>query len=335
MSSRIDVDNQILQVFHISNRAADILDPQIHQIAKDHLMIGIKKAEYIKEHAAEYRAAHGMPENQKLNMHDKGQIAGFHSWDEYHKFKSCITGFAHFCCAEYGVKRDFAGDVRPEMVKAFCYELSDLGYSKNTVSGYLTQLEKLGSFIGQDFHNEIKDYRRSDDFKTLENKDVDTRAYENPQNIIDALRDINTGVGRDGVATADKMQLAAQMSLNYGLRASDACHFRLCGNNTIFYNSKNGMKTYKTISAVDYARAEGLAKGGRVDCSVNTFKDCWSRACNHVGVENHGLHGLRHTFCQNLYNDLTAKGLSHKEACLICSREMNHSRPEITETYLR
>lgn len=336
MSSRIDVESQIMQVYHISNRAADVLDPQIHAIAKEHLEIGVKKSEYIEKHADEYRAAHGIPQDKNLTMHDKGQISQLHSWDEYHKFKSCITGFSHYCCAEYGVKRDFIGDVRPDMVRSFLSDLADLGYPKNTVNGYITQIEKLGAFIGKDFHAEIKDYKRSDEYKTLENKDINTRAYEDPQSIINALRDINTGIGRDGSATVDKVQYAAQMSLNYGLRAGDACHFKILPDNQILYNSKNGMKTIKTISAVDYNKALELAKGaGRVDLSVNTLKDCWSRACSAAGVENSGLHGLRHNFCQNLYNNLVAKGLNHKEACAICSKEMNHSRPEITETYLR
>ena len=330
MADRVDRDNQILDVYHISNRAADRIDVQVHDIAKGNLMIGVDKAQYVKDNAADYKAQNGLSNDYKLTTHDKGQISGLHSWDEYHKFSSCVKGFAHFCKAEFNIKT--LSDITPSMVTSFCAALSDLGYARNTVNGYLTQVEKLGAFTGNDFHGAIKDFKRSDDYKTLENKDIQTRAYNAPQVIIDNLSNIGSNAD-----TVDKTQLSAQLSLTYGLRASDCCHFRCIGNNQIFYNSKNGMKTVKTLSPQDYARAQSLAgPDGKYNLSVNTLKDCWSRACSAAGVENNGLHGLRHNFAQNLYDDLCVnRGLSHRSAALVVSHEMNHSRPGITETYLR
>ena len=330
MADRVGRDNQILDVYHISNRAADRIDVQVHDIAKDKLMIGVDKAQYIKDNAADYRAQNGLSDDYRLTAHDKGQISGLHSWDEYHKFSSCVKGFAHYCKAEFNIKT--LSDITPSMVTSFCAALSDLGYSKNTVNGYLTQVEKLGAFTGNDFHGAIKDFKCSDDYKTLEIKDIQTRAYDAPRVIIDKLSNIGSNA-----ETVEKTQLSAQLSLDYGLRASDCCHFKCIGNNQIFYNSKNGMKTVKTLAPQDYARAQSLAGAdGKYNLSVNTLKDCWSRACSAAGVANNGLHGLRHSFAQNLYTDLTVnKGLSHRSACLVVSHEMNHSRPEITETYLR
>lgn len=324
--SRINEDLRVLEVFSLSNRASKRMDLQIHDISKAHLYIGEKKGEYIEKHKAEYMKEKGI---DKLNAHDKGQIAQLHSWADYHKFKSCNMGFAHYVRNVYGVKNIV--DFRPEFGRAFLSELADLGYSKNTVNGYITQMEKLGAFTGVNYHSAIKGYRRTEEYKSLEEKDTTTRAYENPQKIIEALSNIGA---RE--ITVDKAQFSASLSLNYGLRVSDACHFKLLANNQILYNSKNGMKTTKTLTPQDYVRAESLSVNGKYNMSVNTLKDCWAKACRVAGVEPGGLHGLRHNFGQNLYNDLTVnKGLQHRAACLIVSHEMNHTRPGITETYLR
>lgn len=326
---RIDRENQILEVFRISNRAADRIDPQVHEIAKGALAIGIDRGEYVKAHADEYKQKNGLPADHKLTVHDKGQIAKIHSWVDYHRFSSCIKGFAHYCKAEFNIKT--LSDITPSMVSSFCATLSDLGYSRNSVAGYLSQIDKLGALTGHNYYNAIKEYKRSDDYKTLVNKDTQTRAYKDPTRIIDSLS--NIGANAD---TVSKTQFSTQLALNYGLRASDCCHFKCIGDNKIMYNSKNGMKTIKILSPADYARAQSLAGAdGKYNLSVNTLKDCWSRACSAAGVENNGLHGLRHNFAQNLYNDLISRGLNHKQACLVVSHEMNHSRPEITETYLR
>ena len=95
------------------------------------------------------------------------------------------------------------------------------------------------------------------------------------------------------------------------------------------------MKTTRVISPELHAKAASLAVDGKFNLSVHTMKDCWSRACAVAGTENTGFHGLRHTFAQRLYTDLIGRGLSHGEACSIVSHEMNHSRSEITEVYLR
>ena len=311
MAERIDKQDQILQVFQISNRAAKQIDPQVHAISKENLLIGVDRSSFVKEQAATYKQQNFLPSDYKLTAHDRGQIAKLHDWDAYHKFKSAITGFSHYCRAEFNVK-DITADIKPSMVSSFLSELSDLGYSKNSVDGYISQIEKFGAFTNQDFHKETLAFKRSDEYKSLELKDTAPRAYAAPQRIINALGDLpSREVG--GVMISEKTQLAASLSLNYGLRVGDSCHFKLIGNNQIFYNSKNGMKTVKTLAPQDYARAQQLSQNGRFDLSVNTIKDAWSRACKVAGVENNGIHGLRHNFCQNLYNDLRAKDLDHRE----------------------
>lgn len=313
MAGRISKNSEIDAVFPISNRAAKSIDYQVYNVAKENLHIGLsKRAEYDKLKREN---------NGKITPHGKGQNTGFHSWDTYHKYKSEFQTFAHYCRAEFGVKD--IHDIKSSMAVSFCQELGNLKYAKNTVNSFCSAIEKFGSFLKIDFHADLQGYKKTEDYKALESKDTNTRAYSNPQNIIDTIGNA-------------KAQFSAHLALCYGLRISDACHFRLDGDKILF-NSKNGMKTEKTLLPQDATRAADLVDGnGKYNLSTSTMKTCWVRACAANNVENTGFHGLRHTFCQNLHNDLTSnKELSHQEACLICSHEMNHSRPDITETYLR
>ena len=320
MSHRIDKENEINELFPISNRAARSIDLQVNSLAKEHLRIGTSK------HAAHERIKE--ENGGKLSAHDRGQGTEFHSWATYHKYRSDFKSFAHYCRSEYGIKK--IHDIEPRMVSSFCRELVDIGYSKNSFCSFCSAIEKFGSFMKIDFHPALQEFKKSEDYRSLVAKDVDTRAYSNPETIIAAIKEISA---LD--ATVEKVSFSAHLSLIYGLRINDACHFRLSGNR-IAFNSKNGMKTIKELTPKDAEKAATLVDArGSYNISTNTASDVWSKACDKAGVENHSWHGLRHNFCQNEYNSLREKGLTHREACIVCSHEMNHSRPGITETYLR
>lgn len=314
------VTTEIEDTFEISHRMTKRMDLEVNNVAKANLRIGESRRD----------ACNALKEQNggKVSTHEKGQNTGFHSWGSYHKYRDCFKTFAHYCNGVHGVKH--IADIKPHMAVAFCERLHDLGYSKNSVNGFVSSLEKFGSFLKIDFHEALKDFKHTAAYMSLEKKDVNTRAYADPTKIIDKLSDIKC---QNGIA--EKTTLAAQISLDYGLRINDCCHFRVLDGNRIWFNSKNGMKTVRVLTPELHAKAASLAENGKFNLSVNTMKDCWSRACKVSGVENTGFHGLRHTFAQRLYTDLIGRGLSHNQACSIVSHEMNHSRAEITETYLR
>lgn len=314
------VATEIEDTFEISNRMTKRLDLETNNLAKANLRIGESR----RDACNALKADHG----GKITAHARGQGTGFHSWETFRKYRDCFKTFAHYCNGVHGVKH--IADIKPQMAVAFCERLHDLGYSKNSVNGFISSLEKFGAFLRIDFHEALKEYKHTAHYKTLEVKDTNTRAYVAPDKIIDKLSDIKC---QNGIA--EKTELAAKLSLNYGLRINDSCHFRVLDGNRIAFNSKNGMKTTRVISPELHAKARALSENGKFNISVNTMKDCWARACAAVNTENTGFHGLRHTFAQRLYTNLIGRGLSHNQACSIVSHEMNHSRAEITETYLR
>ena len=314
------VATEIEDTFEISNRMTKRMDLEVNNVAKANLRIGESR----RDACNAFKEANG----GQITAHERGQATGIHSWGSFHKYRDCFKTFAHYCNGVHGVKH--IADIKPHMAVAFCERLHDLGYSKNSVNGFVSSLEKFGSFLRIDFHEALKDFKHTAAYKSLEKKDVNTRAYADPTKIIDKLSDIKC---QNGIA--EKTTLAAQISLDYGLRINDSCHFRVLDGNKIGFNSKNGMKTTRVISPELHAKARALSENGKFNISVNTMKDCWARACKASGVQNTGFHGLRHTFAQRLYTDLIGRGLSHGEASGIVSHEMNHSRPEITEVYLR
>ncbi len=316
------VEESVMDVFEVSNNTAKKLDYQVDNIAKAHLQIGVGRGDYAKQQCE----AQGI---ERPTSHDRGQNSQLHSWAEFHKFKSAITSLAHFGNSEFGLKR--VTDISPKMVTAFLNTVADMGYSKNSVNGFITQIEKFASFYKMPLHEKaIVPFKQSDIYKNVGRKDTETRSYAHPEKVIEALGNIGSSE-----AIAEKMQFSASLALNYGLRINDACHFKIRPDGKILYNSKNGMRTIKVLSPSDYAKAQALSEHGKYNLNVNTIKSAWGKACDQAGESRTGLHGLRHNFAQNLYNELRNKGLSHKEASLVCSKELNHSRPEITEKYLR
>lgn len=244
------VNESILDIYELSNKAMKRIDYQVDKIAKEHLAIGTKKGEFAENQCK----TAGI---ESPTMHDKGQHTLLHSWNEYHKFKSAIISLAHYCKDEFGLKR--VTDISPRMVTSFLNTVADLGYSKNSVNGFISQIEKLAAFYKMPIHDKaIVPFKQSDAYKNLEQKDTQTRAYANPERIIEEL-----GAVGSKEEIVEKMQFSALLSLNYGLRINDACHFKILPDNKILYNSKNGMKTVKVLSSADYAKARALSDDGK------------------------------------------------------------------------
>ncbi len=307
-------ETRITDEIEISKRSEKDIAFQVGKIAAEINHCGESKRDEIKAAAA--TAGHN------LNAHEKGQSTGIHSWATHEKFQGNCKILAGWCRSEFGIKR--LEQIEPRMVGAFCNRLAELGYARNTINGYITAAEKLGAALekGETWHTAIKEYKNGDSYKETEQKDQAARAYQSPREIIAAIDN-------------PKVAVAAGIALNYGLRISDCCHFSL-KNNRLWCNSKNGMKTSHELRPEDSARIQPyLSESGRFDLSQNTADKAFRDACTASGEQCNGLHGLRHNYAQASYTAHRADGMSHEASLLATAKEMNHSRPEITETYLR
>ncbi len=307
-------ETKIKDEIEISHRSEKDIAYQVGKIAMELNHCGESKRDEIKAAAAEA--------GKRLNAHERGQATGIHSWETHDKFQTDNKILAGWCRSEFGIK--YIGQITPEMVGGFLTRLSELGYAKNTINGYCTQAEKLAAALGKgdSWHNAIKEYKSSGVYAGVEEKDTSHRAYDNPREIIAAIGN-------------EKAQVAASLALNYGLRKSDCCHFRL-DEQKLLVNSKNGMKTTHFLNPAEATRIKPfLNEGGRFNLSQNTLDKAFRSACAKVGEVCNGLHGLRHNYAQGSYISHRASGMSHDASMLATAEEMNHSRPGITETYLR
>jgi integrase/recombinase XerD len=58
------------------------------------------------------------------------------------------------------------------------------------------------------------------------------------------------------------------------------------------------------------------------------------KACEALGIECKGVHGLRHDYAVNRYKELRKFGVEKEDCKRVVSRELGHNRTEITDAYL-
>lgn len=316
MSKNVDI--KINDTFDIGRNASRSIHLQIDKAISSMDETGQSKKDAVAEVKAAFEA-----KGQMLNAHAKGQNTGIHCYNTKHKIQGNCYRFGDFCRKEY---QAFSLEkITPQAVTGFFNKLADLGYSHNTVNGYISAVEKLGSQVaaGGSWHQAIKEFKASDAYKNLEHKDTAPRAYgENADKIINAISN-------------EKAQAAAMLAKETGLRRGEVCHFTLKGSE-IVCKGKNGMEIHKSISDELKARLAPFTDGnGRFNLSPNTLSHAWERAAAKVGVPSTGIHGLRHDKAQADVRDSLSKGQSVSKALRGASEDLSHHRERITYTYLR
>lgn len=249
----------------------------------------------------------------------------FFSYDTEDSAISCFRQFMRFEYNEYGLKQ--IEQTKPEMIKAFAAHLVDVGASQNTFSKYMTALAKLDNILEKatgirvNWENTLKEVRPM--VKDCPNKEH-SRAYDNPRAIVNEL----TGNER----------IAAQLQLFCGLRISDATYISAdrwdARTGEGVANSKGGQKiVFRPPASVAAAITAEINENGKF--SAKDYSEALRGACERVGEDWNGSHGLRHNFAQEKMESYTKGGLSYREALSRTSEDMGHHRPEITEHYLR
>lgn len=307
----------------LSNRKDSMLSNQLGNAINASGINQIGESRYEQKQAALADGAHG--------SHEINQRIGITSYASMTKFQSNAHTFGAFCYDRFGIND--MRSIKPEMVAGFLLELCDRDYARSSVQGYASTLEKLAVVMDvyspaatprtETWHEAIQSCRA--EISDCVQKDTLTRAYENPQALIDCLSD-------------PKMHLAAEMQLNYGLRVSDATKIdgrNLDGNVLTVENSKNGQDHKIELSPEDAQKIRDICGDEGLGVKHTTYRSALHDAANATGQEWTGTHGLRHNYAQARVAELTESGTSFSRAVWIVSEEMGHHRPSITMTYLR
>jgi len=278
-----------------------------------------------------YEAKQELYNNGVTSSHDVSQQMGIHSFATYDTYKSVATVFTKYCFTEYGIKQ--LNQIKPDMVKSFLSEAVNRDYSRNTCDKYTAGIEKFASAIdklcpvstprAESWYNAVQDCREMIKNEAPE-RDFATRAYSNPEAIINAIPEPN-------------LRICAEMQLNHGLRLADATKISdISGNTLTVHNSKNGQDMQIKLTDNEVQRIKEVSGGSMcIEVKQSTYRNALHTACDAVGESWNGTHGLRHNFAQERMGELLGQGESYKSALSTVSEEMGHHRPSITEIYLR
>lgn len=226
--------------------------------------------------------------------------------------------------------------LKPDCVRDFLISKLETGRSWNTLEGYCSAIGKLDACLTamsnpcaprplrfEAVISEMRPYLKA----TAPHTDVSTRAYTDPQAVVNAIQD-------------PRCQLAAELQLSTGLRCNDALYIRhINADGTLYINSKAGRRVNDFAIPADLAaRLREFAPADGSPFRLASYQE-YSRelrsAAEACGEHWTGTHALRHNWAKASYADHLSAGMSPKEARAAVSEELFHHRLEIVETYLR
>ena len=249
---------------------------------------------------------------QRANSGLKSLENGHNVSDKIHSYKSIenlrndLTNLANFSKENFGIK-DIT-QISASNVRAWI-ESKQITY--NTASNYLSELNKVAEHFS--FSKEEMKALREDLKAKLTNKTPETRAYKQLEKI--TLR--------------ENSQVAFELQRDYGLRINAATNINIekqLKDNTLIYREKGGKLSRKELNPTLAQKIKENAVDGKYEVNKRTYSRDFQKQIEKSGQKYNGTHGIRHSYAQKMLE-------THSKAEV--SQEMGHSRPEITDTYLR
>ena len=249
---------------------------------------------------------------QRANSGLKSLENGHNVSDKIHSYKSIenlrndLTNLANFSKENFGIK-DIT-QISASNVRAWI-ESKQITY--NTASNYLSELNKVAEHFS--FSKEEMKALREDLKAKLTNKTPETRAYKQLEKI--TLR--------------ENSQVAFELQRDYGLRINAATNINIekqLKDNTLIYREKGGKLRQKELSPSLAQKIRENAIEGKYEINKRTYSRDFQKQIEKSGQKYNGTHGIRHTYAQKMLEN-------HSKAEV--SKELGHTREEITDTYLR
>ena len=229
-----------------------------------------------------------------------------HSFKSLENLKNDLTNLANYAKTEFKIQ-----DIKAINIDIVSSWIESKNISYNTASNYMSNLNKVSDYFNFT-KEEIKDLR-ADLKKELPKTELETRAYKNLEKM-----DLK-----------EKHQPAFELQRDYGLRVNAATHINLdkqLNGNTLTYREKGGKLSQKEINPNLAQKLKENASEGKYEINKRTYSRDLQKKIEESGQKFNGTHGIRHSYAQ--------KKLETNSKAEV-SQEMGHSRPEITDTYLR
>ena len=229
-----------------------------------------------------------------------------HSYKSLENMRNDLTNLANYAKAEFQIKD--IKEINIDIVKSW---IDSKNISYNTASNYFSELNKVSDHFNFT-REEIKELRadlKNDLPKTV----LETRAYKNLEKI-----ELNP-----------KHQAAFELQRDHGLRVNASTHIDLnkqLHGNTLTYREKGGKLSQKELSPNLVQKLRENAVEGKYEINKRTYSRDFQKQIEKSGQKYNGTHGIRHTYAQKMLEN-------HSKAEV--SKELGHTREEITDTYLR
>ena len=229
-----------------------------------------------------------------------------HSYKSLENMRNDLTNLANYAKAEFQIKD--IKEINIDIVKSW---IDSKNISYNTASNYFSELNKVSDHFNFT-REEIKELRadlKNDLPKTV----LETRAYKNLEKI-----ELNP-----------KHQAAFELQRDHGLRVNASTHIDLnkqLHGNTLTYREKGGKLSRKELSPNLAQKLRENAVEGKYEVNKRAYSRDLQKKIEESGQKYNGTHGIRHTYAQKMMETNSKAEVS---------QEMGHSRPEITDTYLR
>ena len=229
-----------------------------------------------------------------------------HSYKSLENLRNDLTNLASYAKEEFKIQ-----DIREINIDIVSSWIDSKNISYNTASNYMSELNKVSDHFN--FTKEqIKDLR-ADLKKELPKTELETRAYKNLEKL----------------ELKDKNQVAFELQRDYGLRVNAATHIDLnkqLNGNTLTYREKGGKLSQKELSPNLAQKIRENSVEGKYEVNKRTYSRDLQKKIEESGQKYNGTHGIRHSYAQKMMETNSKAEVS---------QEMGHSRPEITDTYLR
>ena len=157
-----------------------------------------------------------------------------------------------------------------------------------------------------------------------------SRAYDNPRDLIDHLKNQDHKVGARIQLESGARVWAVSLIKKEQLRGVEN------GVGHIFIEAKGGKALTLEISAETYNNlAKIIAEKGEFRISQMAYRADIKNAANITDQEYNGSHGFRWNDAQESYAEHIRSGETPDEALQSVSNELGHGRPDITTHYLK
>jgi integrase len=229
-----------------------------------------------------------------------------HSYKSLENMRNDLTNLANYAKEEFQL-RDIK-EINIDIVKSW---IDSKNISYNTASNYFSELNKVSDHFNFT-REEIKELRadlKNDLPKTV----LETRAYKNLEKI-----ELNP-----------KHQAAFELQRDHGLRVNASTHIDLnkqLHGNTLTYREKGGKLSQKELNPTLAQKIKENAVEGKYEINKRTYARDFQKQIEKSGQKYNGTHGIRHSYAQKMLEN-------HSKAEV--SKELGHTREEITDTYLR